>query len=321
MSIGKKVLLAGVLLFGGIWLAAVLKKDKVEPPIEEWVSVETLPSCEFPVESSVCELEMLPRIDRIEQLFSTKERKLPIVETVTYTSKAPWLKGRPAWLADYAAYYNTSKHFIARSLTGRAHYMHQNIQEGERFNVFRKDKKIEFHLVADLSRLQMALYYVDLQEHERVLIKVYAIGAGRLDPSTTSGFLTPFGCYQLGDKVSLYQPGVMGFFHEQKTEMIRIFGTRWIPFSVEIAGCTEPAKGYGIHGAPWVVDQNRLVEHRDCIGKYESDGCIRLVSEDMEELFAVVITKPTFLHSVKKFEDAVLPGIEVTGVEERMLSR
>jgi hypothetical protein len=105
----------------------------------------------------------------------------------------------------------------------------------------------------------------------------------------------------------------MGLFHGQKTEMIRVFGSRWIPFEQEIEGCTESAKGYGIHGAPWIVNASTgaLIENRDCIGKYESDGCIRLYGEDMEEIYAITITKPTFIHIGKHFKDIKLPGVEV----------
>ena len=75
-----------------------------------------------------------PNIDRIFQLYSTGPSRLPIVETITYSSSVPWLKGRPAWIADYATYFNTSRHFIARSLNGRADYFSQKVSEGSKFN-------------------------------------------------------------------------------------------------------------------------------------------------------------------------------------------
>jgi hypothetical protein len=117
----------------------------------------------------------------------------------------------------------------------------------------------------------------------------------------------------LGEKVATYKAGVMDFFHDQKAEMIRVFGTRWIPFDQEIGGGTESAKGYGIQGAPWVVDPStgKLIENRATIGCFESDGCIRMFLEDIEELYAIVITKPTFVHVVKSFQNITLPGVEV----------
>lgn len=33
--------------------------------------------------------------------------------------------------------------------------------------------------------------------------------------------------------------------------------------------------------------------------------------EDVEELYAIVVTKPTFIHIGKNFQDIALPGIEV----------
>ena len=254
-----------------------------------------------------------PMIDRIFQLFTTGPSKLPIVETITYTSSVPWLKGRPAWVADYAAHYNTSRHFIARSLNGKADYFSQKVFEGSKFNVFRTDKKIQFYLLVDISRLKMGFYYVDLDTNERVLLKTYRVGLGRQDPSKPSGSLTPLGRYALGDKVAIYQPGTMSYVADQKMEMVRVFGTRWIPFEQEIERTTASAKGYGIYGAPWNLDKKsgKWIEQRECVGMYDTDGGIRLASEDLEEIFSIMISKPSFIEIVKDFREAKLPGIEV----------
>jgi hypothetical protein len=125
--------------------------------------------------------------------------------------------------------------------------------------------------------------------------------------------LTPVGKYLLGSKVAIYKPDVMGYFQDRKIEMIRVFGTRWIPFEKEVENCSESAKGFGLHGAPWVEDTktHRLIEDRAQIGKYNSDGCIRLSQEDIEEIFAVVISKPAVVEIVKDFFEAHLPGKEV----------
>lgn len=254
-----------------------------------------------------------PNIDRIYQLFTTGPTKLPIVETISYSSSVPWLKGRPAWVADYAAYYGTSRHFIARSLNGKADYLSQKVSSGSKFNVFRKDKHIQFHLVADLSRCKMGLYYYDQDTNERVLLKTYRIGVGRLETSLPSGTLTPTGKYTLGKKVAIYKPGTTGYYGDQKIEMVNIFGTRWIPFDQELEGATVPSKGYGLSGAPWLLDSNtgKMEEQKDCVGVYETDGCIRLTTEDMEELFSIVITKPSIIEIVRDFRDSKLPGVEV----------
>lgn len=320
LSIPKVLLIGAVVLFSGIGLLGISKKGKskasvvVEEFKEKDMSLGSFSEAASSTFKQVSgEVLPLPSIDRVNQLFTTGPSKLPIVETVEYQSSVPWLKGRPAWLADYAVYYNTSKHFISRSLTGKEEYFSQKISSGSKFNVFKQDKKVEFHLVVDTTHCRLAFYYVDLGTHERVLLKVYKVGLGRIDIDSPSGTLTPYGSYQLGDKVAIYQPGVTGLFHDQKTEMVRVFGSRWIPLGQEIEGCSEPGKGYGIQGAPWIVDSasGELVESRDSIGRYETDGCIRLFKEDIEELYAIVVTKPTFIHISKHLDSVRLPGIEV----------
>jgi len=255
----------------------------------------------------------VPEIDRIDLLFTTGIKKLPIVETVKYTSRVPWIKGRPAWIADYATYYATSRHFIARSLNGCHDYFSQKVTPQSYFNVFRKDKNFNFYLLIDLSRCRMWFYYIDLDSNERVLLKTYRVGVGRLDSNAPSGCLTPTGKYLLGHKIAIYKPGITGFFQDRKMEMIRIFGTRWLPFERELGDCVAPAKGFGLHGAPWIDDSKTgtLVENRDCICKYDSDGCVRLALEDIEEVFAIVVTKPTIIDIVKDYTQAKLPGKEV----------
>lgn len=249
--------------------------------------------------------QQLPEANRIDELFNKTGPKLPIVETITYKSRVAWLKGRPAWLSDYATYYSTSRHFIARSLNGKADYFKQDVADGDRFNVFRKDKNFNFHLVIDTSRCRMWFYYKDLDTNERVLLKTYQVGLGRVDPSKPSGLLTPLGKYNLGSKIAIYKPKMMGIHNGEKVEMIRIFGSRWIPFDKEVGGCTAPVKGYGIHGTPWEMNEKKeLVSNLSSLGKYESDGCIRLGTDDMEELFSIIITKPTIVELVKDFYDA-----------------
>jgi hypothetical protein len=119
-------------------------------------------------------------IDRVKQLFSKGPDKLPIVETVTYSSRVPWLKGRPAWLADYASYFNTSRHFIARSLNGKNDYVSQKVSIGDRFNVFKKNLSLEFHLKINLSTAKMQLFYKNVDSGEEVLLKTYPVGLGRV---------------------------------------------------------------------------------------------------------------------------------------------
>lgn len=256
--------------------------------------------------------EPLPEANRIQEFFNRVGAKFPIVTTITYKSRVPWQKGRPAWLSDYASHYSTSRHFIARSLNGKPDYLKQDVAEGDRFNVFNPDKKFNFHLLVDTSRCKLWFYYVDLDTKERVLVKTYPVGLGRIDNTKPSGMLTPLGKYMLGDKIAIYKPKLTGYYNGKKVELIRVYGTRWIPFDKEIGEATASPEGFGLQGVPWLPNEKGdLVEHTECLGKYESDGCIRLATQDMEEIYAIIITKPTTIELVRDFHEAVLPGKEL----------
>lgn len=297
-----KVFIVGViLLFGAIGMFGWMKnRPKSTKPVE-MIQEIALGTSQAPIPIQMEESpSAASEIDRIHQLFALDSSELPIVETVSFTSRVPWLKDRPAWIADYASHFQTSRHFIARSLNKRADYFTQKIHPGDRFNVFKPGKEIQFYLLVDLSKARMWFYYLDGKE--RVLLKTYRVGLGKKDASRPSGSLTPIGKYSLGEKIAIYKPGVSGFFQDEKVEMIRVFGTRWLPFEKEIEGCTESAKGFGIHGVPWINGpEGQLVEDRTKIGTYDSDGCIRMASDDIEEIFAIVITKPTSVEIVKEF--------------------
>lgn len=296
----KYFLIATILLFSAIGIAGWYKN---RPVVETHETVQeiALGTSADPIPIQIASTQSaVPEVDRIQQLFTLDVSELPIVETVSFTSRVPWLKDRPAWIADYASHYQTSRHFIARGLNKKADYFTQKVHPGDRFNVFKQGKDLKFHLVVDLSKSRMWFYY--LSGNEKVLLKTYRVGLGKKDQRRTSGFLTPIGKYSLGEKIAIYKPGVTGFFQDEKVEMIRVFGTRWLPFEKEIEGCTELAKGFGIHGVPWVeAPGGTLVEDLSKIGAYDSDGCIRMASDDIEEIFAIVITKPTTVEIVKEY--------------------
>ncbi len=321
MSLVKYFAIGSVAVFAVVGLAGYARRplkgglvdESMAPILVQEVAIPVMKNRPKPpeVEAEQGKLELstatsvgLPEADRIASLFATDSSKLPVVETISYTSRVPWTQGRPAWIADYASHYETSRHFIARSLNKKNDYFTQKVSPGDRFNVFKKDKNIQFYLLADLSRCRLWFYYLD--QNERVLLKTYAIGVGRLDSKKSSGCLTPIGKYSLGERIAIYKPGTMGFFHETQVEMVRVFGTRWIPFDQELEGCSESSKGLGLHGAPWTESG----EERLKVGKYDSDGCIRLLSEDMEEIFSIIITKPTVIEIVKDFYNAAMPGAE-----------
>ena len=335
MSVRTILIIMIALVFGTISIMALVKKNQksnnieidiasnlqdnaIEIPLEE-ISIE--PDVEIidnkvnlqKVSAKLIPLSNdadLPEANRIDQLFRTSAPLLPIVETITYSSHVDWLKGRGAYLGDYAAHFHTPQHFISRSLSGQENYFNQTVSNGERFNVFRKDKQVQFHLILDLSRLKLWLYYLDLSNNERVLLKTYLVSAGRLEEQRTSGSLTPTGHYSIGNRVMVYKPGMMGKFNNEMCEMVTVFGMRWIPFERELDNCTGPAKGLGLHGVPWKKDEatGHLVECRDSVGKYESEGCVRLLSEDIQ-IFAIIGgSKPTFIQIVRDFQEAKLPG-------------
>lgn len=324
-TLPKLLALVSFLLFAMIGIVALFKKGPPTPgnppPLQAPLEIEldqdiqtAMPAADTSYTAvasnekrQLAAVSELPDADRIEELFNKNDPKLPIVETLTYKSHVPWQKGRPAWLSDYAAHYNTSRHFIARSLNGKPDYLKQELMEGDKFNVLRKDKNFEFYLVVDTSRCRMWFYYIDLDNKQKVLLKTYQVGLGRLDASKTSGLLTPLGKYSLGNRIAIFKPRVMGNHQGKKIEMITVFGTRWIPFEKELANCTSTAKGFGIHGTPWIYDQQgKLVDHVESIGRYESDGCIRLKTPDMEELFAVIISRPTTIEIVPNFLESSL---------------
>jgi hypothetical protein len=290
------------LVFAGIGAMWVVKNKpfhrlNLEHKNEEAVfAAQTLP-----VSKEEARVDPAFEVDRVKQFFSKGSDRLPIVETVTYTSRVSWLKGRPAWLADYASYFNTSRHFIARSLNGKPDYVSQKVSIGDKFNVFKKNVNVEFCLRINLSTAKMQFFYKNLDTQEEVFLKTYPIGLGRIDPHSPSGCLTPVGKFKLGSKVAIYTPGVTGFFQNKKIEMMEVFGTRWLPFEEEIEGCSDGAKGYGIHGVPCHFDgQSQFTsEEKELIGDYSSDGCIRMLKDHIEELFAIVITKPTFVEIVR----------------------
>ncbi|HEX4839321.1 MAG TPA: L,D-transpeptidase [Rhabdochlamydiaceae bacterium] len=328
MAIPRIILVGTVGLFAVIGAAGAVKKIFYSPKTPKAAVVAPATPTAHAIAKAHSEIASTPvkpappvsQVDRIQQLFTTGANKLPIVETITYSSQVPWLKGRPAWVGDYAAHFATSRHFIARSLNGKADYFTQKVCPGSKFNVFRKDKNFQFYLLVDVATCKMSFYYLDLDTNERVLLKTYTVGLGK-KAATPSGTLTPLGKYLLGDKIAVYKPGMMGLFQEKEIEMIRVFGTRWLPFGKEVgAGKVNtlvniPAnnKGYGIQGAPWVPSkqEGKWTELRQVVGQYESDGCIRLSHEDIEELFAIVVTRPTTVEVVKNMKDAKLVGVEV----------
>lgn len=277
----------------------ILLQDEEKEPEHAIIAPEPIAAIDTEEDDSD-ELDGTENIDRMKEFFNRQGPQLPIVQTITYKSKVPWLKGRPAWIADYASHYKTSRHFIARSMNGKPDYEKQNVSDGDKINVFREDKDFRFYLLVDLDKSKMRFYYIDNGSGEKVLLKTYAVGVGRPDESTASKSRTPAGKFALGEKVAVYKPKTMGTYQGEKIEMVRVFGTRWIPFGEPLEDQTLESKGLGIHGLPWLPNEKgELAEDTSGLGK-QSDGCIRLATKDMEELFAIIITRPTTIELVKR---------------------
>lgn len=129
---------------------AEIKEKVAEPLVQEVVVVKETIQELRPYSEEVLKKRRkvkLPEADRVDELFRKEGKKLPFVETITYKSRVPWQKGRPAWISDYASHYKTSRHFIARSLNGKPDYFQQDVKRGDRFNVYRQDKNIQFYLL------------------------------------------------------------------------------------------------------------------------------------------------------------------------------
>lgn len=323
MSLSRVLVVLTVLIFAGIGILAVFKGGKgdnntVETPDTATTFEISLDSVEIAENKPEVTPEIViiepkreipQNVDRIDEFFNRGDNKFPIVQTITYKSKVPWMKGRPAWLSDYASHYKTSRHFIARSLNNRPDYFKQEVGEGDKFNVLRDDKHFEFYLLVDILTCKMMFYYLDNDTHELTLVKTYDVGIGRVDESAESGYRTPLGKYTLGDKIAVYRPKTISYHQGEKVEMVRVFGTRWIPFGDEVEGCTASPKGFGLHGLPWVPNaKGELAEDLSSIGGYQSDGCIRLATNDIEEIFAIIISRPATIEIVKGIQNAKLPG-------------
>lgn len=245
--------------------------------------------------------------EAMSQLF-IKGSDCPIIETVRYSSRVEWKPRKQAWLVDYATHYRTPLDFIVRSIAGRPGVEAPPVKEGQQFTVLRSNVSFYFHAVISFASMKLRLYYVLPKENKAVFLKSYPVCLGRKDSSKASGSLTPFGVYLLGSRVACFKPKMMGTHKGHRVELMQVFGTRWIPFEKEISGCTEPARGFGVHGAPFIRSEGEgsLSEDPSSIGTWASDGCIRLKKEDVEELFSVISTRSTYVEILPDFQESSL---------------
>jgi hypothetical protein len=99
--------------------------------------------------------------------------------------------------------------------------------------------------------------------------KRYKVGTGRFGK-------TPLGTFEIRDKIKepvWWRPdGREVPFGDPEN----ILGTRWL--AMRATGETEDVRGYGIHGT-WAPES---------VGTASSAGCLRMINEDVEELFAYI---------------------------------
>ncbi len=133
------------------------------------------------------------------------------------------------------------------------------IKIGDRLRVFTGT----FELVANKSTHEMTV------RMNGEFFKRYKVGTGVYGR-------TPVGTFSVRDKImepTWWPPDgrEVPFGHKDN-----ILGTRWM--SVRATGDTPDVRGYGIHGT-WEPDS---------VGKASSAGCLRMINEEVEELFVYI---------------------------------
>lgn len=177
-------------------------------------------------------------------------RKLVFSQTLSPDSFFYTVKGGDT-LSKIAGTFNTTYELIM--LTNNKY--RTDIRVGERLKII----KGTFNILVDKSDFTLTVLL------NNDYIKQYKVGTGKDDK-------TPLGDFEIAEKMKeptwYADDGIYEFGHPKN-----VLGTRWIGFK------DKPGiYGYGIHGtaAP------------DSIGKMESNGCIRLKNEDVEELYSFV---------------------------------
>lgn len=145
-------------------------------------------------------------------------------------------------------------------------------------DLIRKINDIEGNLIYPGARLQLpaAPFVVRVDKSDKTLdltiagkrLKRYAVGLGRFGKTPVGTFETVV--HQTNPDWTPPGGGIVPFGDPRN-----VLGTRWISIQDE----TRPElKGFGIHGT----------SQRDSIGGETSNGCVRMLNEDVEELFMLI---------------------------------
>jgi lipoprotein-anchoring transpeptidase ErfK/SrfK len=154
-------------------------------------------------------------------------------------------------LAKIARKFNTTVDLLAEA---------NNIDDPHLLQIGDRLKVVDdtFRIVIDKSENTLSLFCHD------TLIKKYPVGTGEFDK-------TPEGEFTIASKD--IDPPWGGIPYGDPRNVL---GTRWM----RITNADKTLVGYGIHGT-W---------QPETIGKHSSQGCVRMLNEDVEELFKIVTT-------------------------------
>ncbi len=158
-------------------------------------------------------------------------------------------------LARIAKQFGTTVELVQMSNQVRGHM----IRPGDRMRVF----NAPFSLRISKSRNELEVYAGGR------FFKRYQVGTGKHGT-------TPAGIFVINDKIPeppWWRPdGQVVPFGDKDN----VLGTRWL--SLKPVEGTDPVRGYGIHGT-W---------EPETIGKQASAGCVRLLNEDVEQLYILL---------------------------------
>jgi lipoprotein-anchoring transpeptidase ErfK/SrfK len=137
-------------------------------------------------------------------------------------------------------------------LLQKSHHLTSSIiRPGDRLRIY----QAKFSVVVDKEKNTLTLF------DDGKLFKVYRVGTGQYG-------LTPVGDFKIVDRIP--HPA---WFKDGKVipygDTNNVLGTHWLKLNIP---------GYGIHGT-WEPDS---------IGKQSSAGCVRLLNEEVEELFVLL---------------------------------
>ena len=145
-------------------------------------------------------------------------------------------------------------------------------------DLIRKMNGIEGHLIYAGQRLMLpaAPFTVHVDKSDRQLdlmmngklFKRYSVGVGKYGKTPTGTFHTVV--HQTNPDWTPPTGGIIPFGDPRN-----VLGTRWMSFEDK---ARPDLKGFGIHGT----------SARDSIGGETSNGCIRMLNEDVEEVFMLI---------------------------------